>query len=283
MIFLQHLLSVGVWMREWTESAKSECVNVITSHFLCSFFPPLFLPFFLLFLNSKDGDDKSRPVIIHRAILGSVERMIAILTENYAGKWCEKYYIYDQIHICTGGLHWDFMCISVIHLSGIAQIAYPSTRCSQNSSAMMASFNFDSFYSIKSVICYFNFLHATIIVSHSVDTGTWRMLQLRTALIVKVVFWQGVIMSSCGWCIFSSSCHTGRCGCPHGRWCLSPLTPHWRTMPKRYTSISLRLSFSQVVPLSFKGYYATFVWFSYETLTMGYRIKWSAQNVHESL
>lgn len=28
-----------------------------------------------------------RPVIIHRALLGSVERMIAILTENYAGKW----------------------------------------------------------------------------------------------------------------------------------------------------------------------------------------------------
>uniref|UniRef100_A0A672SD72 threonine--tRNA ligase n=1 Tax=Sinocyclocheilus grahami TaxID=75366 RepID=A0A672SD72_SINGR len=27
------------------------------------------------------------PVIIHRAILGSVERMIAILTENYGGKW----------------------------------------------------------------------------------------------------------------------------------------------------------------------------------------------------
>uniref|UniRef100_A0A8C0ENW3 threonine--tRNA ligase n=1 Tax=Bubo bubo TaxID=30461 RepID=A0A8C0ENW3_BUBBB len=29
----------------------------------------------------------TRPVIIHRAILGSVERMIAILTENYGGKW----------------------------------------------------------------------------------------------------------------------------------------------------------------------------------------------------
>ncbi|KAI8926328.1 hypothetical protein BC831DRAFT_456787 [Entophlyctis helioformis] len=28
-----------------------------------------------------------RPVMIHRAILGSVERMIAILTENFAGKW----------------------------------------------------------------------------------------------------------------------------------------------------------------------------------------------------
>lgn len=31
--------------------------------------------------------DKKRPVIIHRAILGSIERQIAILTENYAGKW----------------------------------------------------------------------------------------------------------------------------------------------------------------------------------------------------
>ncbi|KAM9311870.1 threonine--tRNA ligase 1, cytoplasmic-like [Gastrophryne carolinensis] len=36
---------------------------------------------------SNDGDDKKRPVIIHRAILGSVERMIAILCENYGGKW----------------------------------------------------------------------------------------------------------------------------------------------------------------------------------------------------
>lgn len=29
----------------------------------------------------------ARPVMIHRAILGSVERMIAILTEHTAGKW----------------------------------------------------------------------------------------------------------------------------------------------------------------------------------------------------
>ncbi|KAJ1180929.1 hypothetical protein NDU88_006140 [Pleurodeles waltl] len=36
---------------------------------------------------SKDSDDRRRPVIIHRAILGSVERMIAILSENYGGKW----------------------------------------------------------------------------------------------------------------------------------------------------------------------------------------------------
>ncbi|XP_030044439.1 threonine--tRNA ligase 2, cytoplasmic [Microcaecilia unicolor] len=42
---------------------------------------------FNLTYTAKDGDDKKRPVIIHRAILGSVERMIAILSENYGGKW----------------------------------------------------------------------------------------------------------------------------------------------------------------------------------------------------
>jgi threonyl-tRNA synthetase len=36
---------------------------------------------------TEEGKEYARPVIIHRAILGSVERMIAILTENFAGKW----------------------------------------------------------------------------------------------------------------------------------------------------------------------------------------------------
>ncbi|XP_013783580.2 threonine--tRNA ligase, cytoplasmic-like isoform X2 [Limulus polyphemus] len=35
----------------------------------------------------SESGEKKRPVIIHRAILGSVERMIAILTENFGGKW----------------------------------------------------------------------------------------------------------------------------------------------------------------------------------------------------
>lgn len=35
----------------------------------------------------SETGEKKRPVIIHRAILGSVERQLAILTENYAGKW----------------------------------------------------------------------------------------------------------------------------------------------------------------------------------------------------
>lgn len=29
----------------------------------------------------------SRPVMIHRAILGSLERFIAIITEHFGGKW----------------------------------------------------------------------------------------------------------------------------------------------------------------------------------------------------
>ena len=32
-------------------------------------------------------DGLATPVIVHRAILGSVERMFAILTEHYAGLW----------------------------------------------------------------------------------------------------------------------------------------------------------------------------------------------------
>lgn len=37
--------------------------------------------------NKSETGEKKRPVIIHRAILGSVERMMAILTESFGGKW----------------------------------------------------------------------------------------------------------------------------------------------------------------------------------------------------
>lgn len=51
---------------------------------------PLF--FFFPFLSQQfdaggEGNQIERPVMIHRAILGSVERMIAILCEHTAGKW----------------------------------------------------------------------------------------------------------------------------------------------------------------------------------------------------
>jgi len=46
---------------------------------------------FNLQYNTADGEGAenrlTRPVMIHRAVLGSVERSIAILTEHYAGKW----------------------------------------------------------------------------------------------------------------------------------------------------------------------------------------------------
>ena len=33
------------------------------------------------------GPGRARPVMIHRAIIGSFERFIAIMTEHFAGKW----------------------------------------------------------------------------------------------------------------------------------------------------------------------------------------------------
>ncbi|KAL6927886.1 threonyl-tRNA synthetase [Hanseniaspora valbyensis] len=42
---------------------------------------------FDLNFKSNNSDGYERPVMIHRAILGSVERMTAILTEHFAGKW----------------------------------------------------------------------------------------------------------------------------------------------------------------------------------------------------
>lgn len=46
------------------------------------------LRYFRFDLQYKGANEAfERPVIVHRAILGSVERMLAILTENFAGKW----------------------------------------------------------------------------------------------------------------------------------------------------------------------------------------------------
>ena len=59
----------------FSQSAFKTCFCFFTSVFV------------ILFCSSGEGDEKKRPVIIHRAILGSVERMIAVLTENFGGKW----------------------------------------------------------------------------------------------------------------------------------------------------------------------------------------------------
>ncbi|XP_064390346.1 threonine--tRNA ligase 1, cytoplasmic-like [Halichondria panicea] len=43
--------------------------------------------FNLHYITGTDCEERKRPVVIHRAILGSVERMMAILTESFGGKW----------------------------------------------------------------------------------------------------------------------------------------------------------------------------------------------------
>ncbi|CAK9293130.1 unnamed protein product [Gordionus sp. m RMFG-2023] len=53
-----------------------------------------------------------RPVIIHRAILGSLERMIAILTENYAGKW-PFWLSPNQIAVLPVGVNFDSYALEV--------------------------------------------------------------------------------------------------------------------------------------------------------------------------
>ncbi len=35
----------------------------------------------------QPGPGRARPVMVHRAIIGSFERFMAILTEHFAGKW----------------------------------------------------------------------------------------------------------------------------------------------------------------------------------------------------
>eukprot|EP00252_Welwitschia_mirabilis_P001417 TRINITY_DN11281_c1_g1_i1.p1 TRINITY_DN11281_c1_g1~~TRINITY_DN11281_c1_g1_i1.p1 ORF type:complete len:742 (+),score=130.72 TRINITY_DN11281_c1_g1_i1:123-2348(+) len=42
---------------------------------------------FDLSYSTEDEAKRERPVMIHRAVLGSVERMLAILLEHFAGKW----------------------------------------------------------------------------------------------------------------------------------------------------------------------------------------------------
>lgn len=42
---------------------------------------------YLFFFFRDEQGTLQTPVIVHRAILGSIERMIAILTESFGGKW----------------------------------------------------------------------------------------------------------------------------------------------------------------------------------------------------
>lgn len=41
----------------------------------------------IIWMCYSDRGERLKPVIVHRAVLGSVERMIAILCESFGGKW----------------------------------------------------------------------------------------------------------------------------------------------------------------------------------------------------
>ena len=59
---------------------------------------------------------KERPVIIHRALLGSVERMMGVLTEHFAAKW--PFWLSPrQVRILTVSSKFDDYAMAVqVHL-----------------------------------------------------------------------------------------------------------------------------------------------------------------------
>ncbi|XP_039498343.1 threonine--tRNA ligase 1, cytoplasmic isoform X1 [Drosophila santomea] len=94
-----------------------------------------------------DDGEKKRPVIIHRAILGSVERMIAILTENFAGKW--PFWLSPrQVMVVPVGPAYDQYAQSVrdqLHAAGFMSEADCDAGDTMNKkirNAQLAQFNF---------------------------------------------------------------------------------------------------------------------------------------------
>lgn len=59
--------------------------------------------FNLKYRGADDNDQTAnktptRPVMVHRAILGSLERFIAIITEHFGGKWYAFYFDFLKFH-----------------------------------------------------------------------------------------------------------------------------------------------------------------------------------------
>ena len=65
--------------------------------------------------------------MIHRAILGSVERFIAILCENYAGKWSAVYSSYSSLSCKTQ----DFMFVFVKAVLVVASAVSDHSGCEE--------------------------------------------------------------------------------------------------------------------------------------------------------
>lgn len=71
-------------------------------------------------LHYADEDQQLRtPVIVHRAILGSVERMFAILTEHFAGKW-PFWLSPKQVRQAAAGYRWTAFLHRIMACAGCA-------------------------------------------------------------------------------------------------------------------------------------------------------------------
>lgn len=95
---------------------------------------------------AETGESK-RPVIIHRAILGSVERQLAILTENCGGKW-PLWLSPRQVMVVPVGPSYDAYAVSVheqLHAAGFMSEADTNAGDTMNKkirNAQLAQFNF---------------------------------------------------------------------------------------------------------------------------------------------
>ena len=87
--------------------------------------------------SGDERSEKKRPVIIHRAILGSVERMIAILCENYGGKWYAAF-----TSICSRIVKSGISSLCTVSVSLVyGWILYTTLTCRDSSLSVMEIFN----------------------------------------------------------------------------------------------------------------------------------------------
>lgn len=91
--------------------------------------------------------ERRRPVIVHRAILGSVERQLAILTESYGGRW-PLWLSPRQVMVVPVGPAYDEYAQGVqqrLHVAGFmaeADLAAGDTMNKKIRNAQLAQFNF---------------------------------------------------------------------------------------------------------------------------------------------
>ncbi|TKW09672.1 hypothetical protein SEVIR_6G118300v4 [Setaria viridis] len=101
---------------------------------------------FKLTYSAEDEAKLERPVMIHRAILGSVERMFAILLEHYNGKW-PLWLSPRQAIVCSvssGSVEYAKQVLARLHEAGFHVDIDMSDRTIQKKvrEAQMAQFNY---------------------------------------------------------------------------------------------------------------------------------------------